>query len=121
VALDALLDEHRLEQLRALGTGARPGFLTKLVTLYVGDSEKHLAAIRLAVESGASDKLREAAHALKSGSRTIGAARVSNLCERLERLGKAQTLAGAEHLAGNLAVALAETVAALRGALEPRP
>ena len=59
----------------------------------------HLAAIRSAVERGAGDELRAAAHTLKGSAGLLTAARVMDAADALEVLGRARTI-------GDMAAAL---------------
>jgi HPt (histidine-containing phosphotransfer) domain-containing protein len=50
------------------------------------------------VERGDADGLRRAAHTLKSNAATFGAAALAELCQELEAIGEAGTVAGASEL-----------------------
>jgi HPt (histidine-containing phosphotransfer) domain-containing protein len=54
--------------------------------------------MRVATETGDADALRMAAHTLKSGSADFGAMQLSQICARLEELGKRAEWDGAAAL-----------------------
>ncbi len=74
---DASLDMEVIEQLKDMD-------IVTLVQLYLKQSPEILQKIYKAVEEGDHDRVRKAAHTLKSSSATIGAMRLSQMCKRLE-------------------------------------
>ena len=69
-----------------------------LIETYVNDSIARLQSIKGAVESGVADKIRETAHTLKGSSSNIGAVHLSELCKKLEDMGRNDQTEGAEVL-----------------------
>ena len=65
------------------------------MTAFVGDTPRHLAALRQSLAGGDAEALRRIAHSLKSASANIGAARLAALCRELEQLGRAGKVDGA--------------------------
>jgi signal transduction histidine kinase/DNA-binding response OmpR family regulator/HPt (histidine-containing phosphotransfer) domain-containing protein len=110
----ALLDLTVVDQLRALASPKRPRFFVDLVEKYATSSVEYLEGVDEAIRSNDPAALRERAHALKGSSRSMGAVNVAKLCERLEALGKEQTVDGAAALAVALRPEFDEAVAALR-------
>ena len=78
------LDEVILEDLRDV---MEDEYAT-LIETYVNDSIARLQSIKGAVESGVADKIRETAHTLKCSSSNIGAVHLSELCKKLEDMGR---------------------------------
>ena len=73
-----------------------------------------LGKIRAGVTAGDAKTLTDAAHALKSSSGSLGAIRVSTLCDRMQLLGRSGTLEGAAELLEAIEREYAAAVAALR-------
>ena len=93
------------------------GFLAKIEGLYRSNAPNSAAAIAAAVQSGDAAALSRAAHALKSMSFNLGAARVASLCGELESSARAGAVDAP--LAARVAEALQATLAALAGGSEP--
>jgi HPt (histidine-containing phosphotransfer) domain-containing protein len=88
-----VLDPDALEQL-----GTRAGdraFVVELIDTFVRDAPALLEALRGALEDAEPQRLRRAAHTLRSNARVFGATRLAELCGVLEAMAKAGTLAGA--------------------------
>jgi two-component system, sensor histidine kinase and response regulator len=75
-----------------------PDKLARIVTLFVEDVPIQLAAIRRAVERGEAQEVEEKAHMLKGGSGYMGAARLAQMCARLEESGASGDLSRAPEL-----------------------
>jgi HPt (histidine-containing phosphotransfer) domain-containing protein len=60
--------------------------------MFACDAPTGLTALRGALEGGDADPVGQLAHSLKGISGNLGAARVSNLCEELQRTGAAGML-----------------------------
>ncbi len=93
------------------------GFLAKIEGLYRSNAPNSAAAIAAAVQAGDAPALASAAHALKSMSFNLGAARVSALCGDLEGSARSGDVDAA--LAVRVAEALRATLAAISGAAQP--
>jgi len=83
------IDRDALENLRELGG---PELLSELVEMFTHDAHTGLTALRKALEWGDADSVWQLAHSLKGSSGNLGAARVSNVCEELQRAGAAGRL-----------------------------
>jgi CheY-like chemotaxis protein len=110
----SLIDFGVTRQLVALASDARPNFFENLVERYATDAEAYLLTLEDAERAGDQRRLKDLAHALKGGSRSIGATKLAKLCEGLE-----QTAITAEPGSCKIAIAevrgvLSETVRALR-------
>jgi HPt (histidine-containing phosphotransfer) domain-containing protein len=88
-----------LQSLRELGSDMGDSlFLTQLLDTFAHDAQEHLGSLRSAVAGADTKRLRSEAHALKGASLTIGAQGMAQLCQLLENLGTAQSVAGAPEL-----------------------
>jgi CheY-like chemotaxis protein len=79
------VDMAMIEEIRALGN---PLLLKRMVEIYLVDSQKKLQAIRETHGRGDARGLMLAAHALKSGTTSLGGREVVALCRELEACGK---------------------------------
>jgi two-component system, sensor histidine kinase and response regulator len=113
-----LIDADTVTQLKQLKSEKRPNFFGNLVERYAADAHGYVSAVKQALEGADGRELKEQAHALKSSSRSIGARQVSDLCEKLEALGRTDTFEGGATLVINLERAMAETIPALRRAAQ---
>jgi CheY-like chemotaxis protein len=80
---DAVLDHAAIGELRALGAGALEGF----IDLFATTSEPLLEEIDGACRDADDDRVRRAAHALRSSCVSVGARELANLLEVMEQLG----------------------------------
>jgi len=82
------LDQAALDQVRALQRKGSPDFLTKIISVYLENSPLLVAELRAAVMASDDERLRQAAHTLKSSSASIGASGFSAMCKELEALAR---------------------------------
>lgn len=108
-----LINEQRIAEIAALGGGS-DDVVAELVGLFARVVPGLVAEIERAVATESHDALASAAHSLKSSSGQIGAARVVLHSERLERLGREETTAGARDELSMLRRALALTLPELQ-------
>jgi histidine phosphotransfer protein HptB len=85
------LDLKALDDLRALNPDD-PSFLRELIQIYLDDSPKQIAEIESALAAGDALKLTRAAHSLKGSSANFGAAPLRAVAEKVEHLGRANSL-----------------------------
>lgn len=95
---EPVIDLQVLDELRALEAAGKPDFLRRLLTMFTGHAPGLLAALREALDRQDAKSLAGAAHALKSSSGNMGAARLMTLCMKLERLARSGSLTGAREL-----------------------
>jgi HPt (histidine-containing phosphotransfer) domain-containing protein len=79
-----------------------------LLETFLHDTIKRLAALKSAVTSGGLEQLAREAHMLKGASLTIGAQGMADTCGKLEKLGTAQSVAGAAEQLDQLECQFAE-------------
>jgi CheY-like chemotaxis protein len=89
------LDEAVLNGLRNLGGAGDGSFLGRVIEAYLEDVPKRLAELRLSVAGNDPDATLRVAHTLKGSCRNIGARRLAELCEALERMAGNSDLASA--------------------------
>jgi HPt (histidine-containing phosphotransfer) domain-containing protein len=82
-ALFALVDED-------------PAFLARLVETFLADCTTYMDAIRTAIEEGDAGTLMEEAHGLKGAVANLQAPSAQKAAHRLEEMGRAGELEGAE-------------------------
>ncbi len=85
-----VLDPVMIERLRRLSTGGESGFFEQIVEAFDSDTSRRLTELRAAVAAGEVGVVRQAAHALKGGSASVGAAHFASLAGRLEEVGEGE-------------------------------
>jgi CheY-like chemotaxis protein len=78
------IDARALEAIRSLANAHNPDLLEQIVRLYLKSGPQLMAAIREGLDAGDPNKVRVAAHTLKSSSANLGASRLAELCKQLE-------------------------------------
>ncbi|MGF6276076.1 two-component system sensor histidine kinase/response regulator [Massilia sp. UYP11] len=99
---DNPVDRAALDNIRALSRDAGDVLVQKVINAYVGDTPRHLQALRQAVTTRDAEALRRIAHGLKSASANIGAARLAAACRDLEQLGRSGAVDGAAPLLADM-------------------
>jgi len=112
----AILDLAAVAQLKLLQSARRPRFFVDLVEKYASDAARVLDAIKLAIAGASPGDLKERAHFLKGGSRSLGATQVAELCARLEAIGKSGAAGVDPSLVAELEQAIERAVTLLRKA-----
>jgi two-component system sensor histidine kinase/response regulator len=90
----AALDIGVISNLRALQSRTEPNLLPDLIDSFLRDSAERIAAMRSAEVSGDAKALTRTAHALKGSSGTVGASRMTALCDVIEELSRASSMEG---------------------------
>ena len=85
------VDDAVLERL-AESMGGDDAFVAELIDQFVADSPALVAAARRGLEAGDADKVRRAAHTLKSNAATFGANELADRSSRLEAAAKGGSL-----------------------------
>ncbi|MEM7030661.1 MAG: response regulator [Chloroflexota bacterium] len=73
-----------------------PEMVAELITLFLEDTPMLLAKMETAADSQDCDNLWKAAHSIKSSAKYLGANGLASVCQTVETLGKAGTIAGLE-------------------------
>lgn len=92
------LDAAVLDILRQLNQEGQPDIVREVLTLFLDDAPRRLAAIRDALERRDAAALRREAHTLKGAAAHIGAVTFERHCRQLEALGRAASLDGAPEI-----------------------
>jgi len=87
-----------LENIRALSRDGGDALVQKVVAAYMGDTPRHLATLRDAIDGEDPGSVRRVAHSLKSASANVGAIHLASLCKELEQLGRAESVDGAARI-----------------------
>lgn len=91
-----------LENIRALSEERGDSIMRRVVEAYVDDTPQHLQTLRRAISGRDPDKLRSAAHSLKSSSANVGADALAQLCREMENLGRNESTEGASGILSNM-------------------
>ncbi len=116
--LDFVLDQKRLDMIRAMQRPGRPNVLDRIITLYQENSPALIRSIRQTITEKDGESLCEAAHSLKSSSANLGATHLASLCKKLEEMGRMKQLEGAGELVEHLESQFQEVVLLLSAELE---
>ncbi|NEQ76643.1 MAG: response regulator [Okeania sp. SIO2C9] len=92
------IDESVFEYLREQAAGGDESILQEIINSYLEEAPQKRDAIIAAILAQDGTALRNAAHALKSLSLTIGANNLAQLCGQLEAIGSMGTTENAEQL-----------------------
>ena len=95
-------------------TGGDDALLDELIEMFPEESEKHLEAIRIAIEHGDASSLTRSAHTLKSSARFFGAATLAAHALEMETLGESSSTAEAEARLLDLQTETSRVIAALK-------
>lgn len=107
-----VLDPAVLKQLLALDGGGK-GLLKEMAQLFREDIGGRLVALDAALISGNTDGLSQEAHAIKGAAGAVGARRLQNLANELERAGRSGSLSIAPERVSALKPAFEEAATAL--------
>jgi HPt (histidine-containing phosphotransfer) domain-containing protein len=103
-------DPEALDRLRKWGGEE---LVQELVALFRTEAAERVSALRAGLRSGAAPEVERAAHALRSSSGQVGAARMQALCVELESRAAGGDLTGVPELLSSLESELARYEAAL--------
>ena len=107
------IDIQALEQIRALRGDGGANLVTKIIGVYLSDAPARLRSLQEAVARGDAAAMRRAAHAFKSASANLGATGLAELCRRMEDLGRASSIQGAQSLVAEIETEYAQVAAEL--------
>jgi len=113
-AAPEVLDPRALDQIRALQAPGGTDLLGKIVGVYLESSPALIERLRVALRDGNAEAVREAAHALKSSSASLGATALASLAQQLEAKGRAGDLSRAASIGVQLLAEHQRVVMALR-------
>ena len=78
------IDESALDAIRSLQRTGKPDILARIVNMYMEKSPELISAIREGAAANDCDKVKMAAHTLKSSSAYVGASAMAEACSRVE-------------------------------------
>jgi HPt (histidine-containing phosphotransfer) domain-containing protein len=87
-----VIDMAALEAIRTLGGTQTPDLLEQIIRLYLDSAPQLISSIRDGLAAADNDKVRMAAHTLKSSSANLGAGRLAEVCKKLELAARAHAI-----------------------------
>jgi PAS domain S-box-containing protein len=96
------LDPEALAHLRHDVAAGDEAFLATVFGAFLDNATATIEVLRRAASGGDAKGVMRAAHSLKGSGRTIGARPLADICERLEMLGKTESVQGAGELIDQL-------------------
>jgi CheY-like chemotaxis protein/HPt (histidine-containing phosphotransfer) domain-containing protein len=111
------IDRAKLRDLQKL-QGNDASFLGEIIELFAADGERRVVAMRRALAARHGPDLRREAHTLKGSGRELGAARLVEVCQQVEKRGKAAAFDGVEELLARVEEEFVRTRDELREYLE---
>lgn len=91
----ALLDHSALDLIRGLGKDSSAKVFDSVLRSYLKDAPQLMETLRSAVRHADAERLRRAAHTLKSSSASLGALTLATLCKDLEALSLTEQVSSA--------------------------
>lgn len=88
---ETLIDKEAWERMKSM-TG--PAFLVELVDVFLKDSPELIEEMRSGLAAGDAERVRRAAHSLKSNSASFGADRLAAVSREIEMTAKSGSLEG---------------------------
>lgn len=113
VGAGADLDHAALDEIRRLQVAGQPDIVAAVAALFADDGVRQIQQLSAAIVAHDGPALRVAAHTLKGSAAAVGARELQAVCQRLEQIGLADTVDGADELVTTLDAAFARTCAAL--------
>ena len=113
-----VLDQKRLDMIRAMQRPGRPNVLDRIIGLYQENSPALIRTIRQAITEEDGGALSEAAHSLKSSSANLGATHLAAQCKTLEEMGRLGRFDGSVELLEPLENEFQQVVLLLSAELE---
>ena len=114
--MDAL-DLRVLAQLAAIQRNGRPGFVERVITLFLQTASNLIKDLEAASAKNESDTLYRASHTLKPCSATVGALSLAALCETLERTARSGSVPNSAARVGAIAKEYKRVEIALKGSI----
>lgn len=112
-----VLDETALGAIRELDEDGGDALLSEILAAYYASCPDLLAQLEDGLTSSSVDKVRMAAHTLKSSSANLGALLLSELCRQAEHAAREGDLTRVQALAPAIWQAYQQTCEALTGTL----
>jgi PAS domain S-box-containing protein len=103
-----IIDPVMLAELRSMRD-----ILPELIVVFRSEVHVRMDAMRLAIESGQAEKLRELAHGIRGAAGNMGGSSLASVCAALEQIGRAGTVDGAATLMPEVEMLFDQLCAAL--------
>jgi HPt (histidine-containing phosphotransfer) domain-containing protein len=116
-AIGPALDAQVLAELASMQRNGRPGFVDRVITLYLQAASVLIADLEGACISEELDVLHRASHTLKPCSATVGALPLAALCEKLEHMARSGSVPDPAARVAAIAEEYKRVEAALKGRL----
>ena len=100
------VDVSSLVLLRQLQQHGKPDAVGRIIDRFLEETDERVGALRSATDTGDSEKLENAAHALVGIAGTVGANEILKLAVSLERIGRDGRIHGAADLVTDLELAV---------------
>lgn len=110
---EPILDQRVLDNVRQLQEPGEADFLTEMIGLYLTDAPLLMDRIRRSLKVNELAGARKAAHSLKGISGNLGARRLAEMCDRMERLAEVEELAAVQDMLENMEMEFERVCAAL--------
>ncbi|MCW3100475.1 MAG: response regulator [Chthonomonadaceae bacterium] len=107
--MDTIIDPVMLAELRSMRD-----ILPELIVVFQSEVRVRIDAMRLAIESGQAEKLRELAHGIRGAAGNMGGRSLTSVCAALEQIGRAGTVEGATALMPEVEMLFDQLCAALK-------
>jgi PAS domain S-box-containing protein len=123
IPVSEILDRDTLDSLRELAGSGEAEFMEELIVLFLSEMPGRIGRLRESAARGDATQATLIAHALRGGSRVLGAMRLSDLAQEIESRGKAgkpPTMDAIDQLTGEYG-RVAEALERERGAAMGRP
>lgn len=97
-----ILNPEAIAALRSLSPEGDASFLRELIDIFLADTPKQLGSLEAALAARNQEGVIRAAHTIKGSSGNFGAMQFAQVAQKIESFGKANDLAGAASLLGEL-------------------
>ena len=115
---EPLLDQTALDNIRQLQGPNGTNMLDRVIELYLTSSPDLMAELRSAMDGFDAERVRQAAHALKSSSANLGATRFAEYCRQLEEIARNDNLGHGNELYRKLRNLYPRIVSALQAIIQ---
>ncbi len=95
-------DQNALQMYKILQKPGKPDVIKKIIDNYFEGADPLLQSMEKAVQNRNAEELLRTAHTMKSSNSLVGALRMAEICEELERLGSSGILDNSEELYAEL-------------------
>ncbi len=112
-AEEPILDQRVLDSVRQLQEPGEADFLTEMIDLYLTDAPLLMDRIHRSLQANELTGARKAAHSLKGISGNLGARRLTEMCDRMERLAEVEEFAAVQDMLDNMEMEFERVCAAL--------